>query len=406
MNIVIVGGGFGGLRAALKLGRRFRVTLIDKETYHLFVPSLYEIAATTRGDADALKLKKAVTVPYDTIFRRRPNVTFRQEYVTGIDYPNRRVLFGNEKPLLFDILVIAAGSEINYYNIEGLEERSYVLKDLESAVRLRNAVAKKFSEVQTLHRSLKIAVGGGGVGGVELAGETVGYLEKLTRLNNAGPKWDTTIIQASETILPEFPPEIIKRAERRLERLGVMIAANEPIIKVTETAVETKNGRRLPYDVLLWSGGIKPSLLAEVLPFKKDRRGRVAVNEYFCPWLLNGSLCPDVFVIGDACCFLTNGEPLPATAWSAIDQGEHVAKVIKAKSDGKTPPRYKPLWQRYIIPIKGKFAVGEFGSVVLSGFPIWVLKELVYLRYLLQILPVWRAKTKWLAAVWLFIKND
>ena len=413
-TIVIAGAGFGGLRAALDLNRAFKkepklaadynLYLVNQNDHHLFTPSLYEMATSLYDDAKALALKKAIAVPLEKILGDGP-AKFHQARITGLDIETKELKLNDRITLRYDYLVLALGAEVNFYNIPSLQENALVLSSLASAIRLRNFVEQKFCEHLPAKTPLNIVIGGAGVGGVELAGELGGYISKLKKKYQTKLRVDITLIEGRKEILPGFHPVIVKWAKSRLKKLGVKIATGEFISETKDSTVLTKAQNEFPFSVLVWSGGIKPNRLTAGLPFKKDAKGRLVTNNKLCPLLETGEECTDVLVIGDNCCLIDN-QTLPQTAQIAIDQGRQAAKVLLAKIKHKPLPKYRPIPNRYVLPVGGKFALADLGPVRLQGFWAWLLKEVIFLKYLFSILPVFSALAHWARAVRLFVKND
>ena len=441
-TIVIAGAGFGGLRTALDLDRAFKknprlardynLYLIDQNDHHLFMPSVYEIATTLFDDAKVKELKDSITLPLEQIFKNGP-LKFHRARIEKINPLAQKMILNDRVQLKFDYLIMALGAETNFYDIPGLKEKALTLSNLNSAVKIRNEIEKKFCEALESKKVFKIVLGGGGVTGVELASEMCGYIKKLNKKYDAHIKPQTTIIEGQKNILPGFDSKLVLWARKRLEKLGVKIVTGDLIEEIRFESVLTQSGGRFDFDVLIWSGGIKPNHLINNLPFKKDPRGRVMIKKNFCPMIEAATPqttgeCSNVLVIGDNCCLMERGRPLPQTAQMAIDEGRQAAKIILAKihpvrgrgslfrdaiqsitqlaaSNGTVPP-YKPIPNRYILPIGGKFALADLSSIKLKGFLVWLLKELVFLNYLISILPLPQALTHWFKAIRLFVKND
>ncbi len=425
-TIVIAGAGFGGLRAALDLNAAFNknpalrkdynLYLIDQNDHHLFTPSLYEMATSLYDDARALELKQAITVPLEKIFKKTDPLRCYQARITALDVKTRELKLNDHITLSYNYLMLALGAEVNLYNIPGLKENARVIGNLTSAVKLRNAIEQNFCQHLAAKSTLNIIIGGAGVGGVELAGELGGYIRKLKKKYQARLRVDIILIEGQKEILPGFHPVMIRWAKERLKKLGVKIIAGEFISEIKNSTVLTKSQKEFPFSVLVWSGGIKPNRLTVDLPFKKDAKGRLITNGRFCPTLTTGEECTHVFVIGDNCCLIDN-PTLPQTAQIAIDQGRHAAKAILAGihpvrdtiSNGvkhKPLPKYRPIPNRYVLPVGGKFALADLGFMRIRGLAAWLLKETIFLKYLFSILPLPSALAHWFRAVRLFIKND
>jgi len=415
-TIVIAGAGFGGIRVALDLNKFFKknptlaqkynLYLIDQNDHHLYVPAIYEIAATIHDDAGVMKLKKVVAISLEKIFPPAEPLKFHQAKITKIDVANNKIILNDRTTLKYAHLIVGLGSETNFYNITGLKESALTLGNLNSAITIRSTIEKKLCEDLKTKKIIKIVIGGGGVTGVELAGELCGYIKKLNKKYQTKIKPHLTIIEGQKDILPGFDAKMVSWAKKRLGQLGVNIVTGDLIEEIRFKSALTKFSRRFDFDVLVWSGGIKPNPLIETLPFEHDKRGRIAVQENFCPVFRGGSkMCSNIFIIGDNCCHLRH-QTLPQTAQMAIDQGQHIARLISLGIQKKTLPKYQPVHNSYILPIGGKFALADLGTIKAKGFWVWILKELVFLDYLISILPLPQALAHWFKAIRLFIKND
>lgn len=418
-QIVILGAGFGGLRTAMVLGkkmprkllREFRIILIDKNDYHTYTPTLYEAATTSKETANYVDLKKIVTFPVERIISGLP-VEFLKKEIKSIDAVKGRIIFSNGGHLDCDYLVIALGSEISDFGIAGIKEHALQLKSFNDALRARDAVIAKFEENRS--KRLKIIIGGGGSTGVELAGELRVWLcafEKAMRCEA-----DVMIVEGNPTILFGFHEAVIKKAERRVKKLGVKIIAGSYIEKVEQGGVFIKNGEKLDCDIFIWAGGVRAPALVSALPFETEKSGRIRVaGKMEClPETPDLKLNAKIYGLGDSVCFYdAAGEPVPGVARAAIIQGSIVAHNIIEDikySEQRTATAhhriYKPMRYPYIIPIGGKWALAKIGPVIVSGFWGWVLKGLVELNYLLSIMKPLRAIRVWLAGLKIFIQND
>ena len=416
LTIVIAGAGFGGIRASLDLNnffkkepalaKKYNLYLIDQNDHHLYVPAIYEIAGTIHDDAKVMKLKEAVALPLEKIFTPADPIKFHQAKITKIDVVNNKIILNDHAILKYAQLIVGLGSAANFYNIPGLKENALTLGNLNSAIKIRSALEKKFCEDLKTKKIIKIVIGGGGVTGVELAGELRGYIKKLNKKYQTKIKLHLTIIEGQKDILPDFDPKMVSWAKKRLEKLGVNMVTGDLIEEIRFKSALTKSGGRFDFDVLVWSGGIKPNPIIETLPFEHDKRGRIAVQENFCPVFRgDNKMCSNIFIIGDNCCHLRH-QTLPQTAQMAIDQGQHIARLIWAGIKKKPLPKYQPIHNSYILPVGGKFALADLGAIKGKGFLVWILKELVFLDYLISILPLPQALAHWFKAINLFIKND
>ena len=424
-KIVILGAGFGGLRAAMVLGKKLRklkltdkyeLVLIDKNPYHTYTPTLYEVATTSKENANYLKLKSVVTVPVAEIIKGLP-INFINDAVKEIDLINGDIHCSGPTPMThqstkFDYLILALGSETNFFDIEGLERCSLTLKSFIDAIKIRDTIYNLAAE----NRTIKIIIGGGGSTGVELAGELEGWLRELKKKGNKFVH-ELTIIEASPTLLPGFHPTIVEKAQHRLKKLGAKIIFGDSIEKVADKKISLKSKLELPYDTLIWTGGVKAADIVGPLPLKTEKRGRVEViGAMEClPQSPDLKLYGKIYGIGDAvCCYdPKTSKPMPGVARAAISQADVAAHNIIAeiqrfenRNQKLEIRKYLPTDYPYVLPIGGKYALAKIGPVILSGIWGWILKLLVEINYLSSIMPISKAINIWLKSISLFIKND
>lgn len=415
-NILILGAGFGGIKCALELERLFKkrpklkekynIVLMDKNDAHLYTPALYEVATAFKEDAEALDLKKSVCVSVEEILEGK-NIKFIQGKIEKIDLSFKKVLLNDGSEWPFEYLILALGSETNYFNIEGLKEHSVGLKSFEDALAVRNKIAEYYKE----HCYLNIVVGGGGAAGVEVAGEIIGYLRKLEN-KYKGRRIEVFLAEASPAgVLPGFDEEIIKKTKERLENLGVKLICGSPLVKVDSSSAYFADGKKIDYGVLIWTGGVKPNRLLDDLCLVKERRGRVELEPTMCCLSASEDLAlrEKIYAIGDLTCFYDpkTKVPLPGTARIAMSEAKVVAKNIFSDLAYQPKIKYVPAKSfPFVIPIGGKFAVAKVGPFKIFGFSAWILKMLVEFHYFHSILPFGPAFKKWIKGVWIYVKND
>jgi NADH dehydrogenase len=422
-NIVIVGGGFGGIRAALALGRMLKrdkalaqeneITLIDQKNYHLFTPALYEIAAARRRDAAAFALKSAVAIPFETIFRNLP-IAFAQGRITRIELEPQELFFADGARLPWHILVLAPGAETNFFNLPGVREESIAFKGLEDAVQIRNTLAERFDMALGARRPCRVVIGGAGLTGVELAGEITSYLTKLARMR---PRYQrkafkhpfrVILVEGAHDILPGFQAPIIAWTKKRLFKIGVEIKTGQRITRATAMKIILEK-EELAHDVFIWAGGVKTHTLLGHAAFEHDAGQHLLVDDHLRARFdaKRGGESP-IYVVGDGCCFVSPGtnQPLPGMALVAEHQGSYAADAIYARLYGKIPRPYIPPRIRFVMPIGSKWAIADLGFIRMKGFSGWILKQLVMLKHLTSVLPWWRGARMWLKAVLIFSRND
>lgn len=423
-KIVILGGGFGGIKAAfslckklkrLNLEKKYELVLIDKNSYHTYTPLLYEAATTSKTTANQLKLKEIATYNLQDIFAGR-KVAVINDLVIELDLIGGDVHLKKTGAIKFDYLILAAGSETNYFGIPGLKENSLSLKSFLDSLRIRDAIWEKAHE-NGGKKEIKILIGGAGATGVELAGEIKSWLCELKEeLKNCSAS--VTLVEGAPTILPGFDERVVEKVSRRLKKIGVEIILNEFIEKAEPRRAILKSGRLIDFDIFIWTGGVKVASLIGALPLKKEIKGKVEVaGEMEClPQSPDLKLAGKIYGLGDAICFYNpeTGRPIPLVAEAAIEQARVAAHNIIEDikfSEGLTKTirhrKYLPHEYPYIIPVGGKYAVAKFGPLVIWGFPGWVLKGLVELYYLLfNVLSPVQAVKIWLKGLWIFMKND
>ncbi len=419
-QIVVLGGGFGGLRAARLIARslrrkrlhdRYRVILIDRNTYQTYTPTLYEAATTSQDTANYCALKNIITFPIVDLLAFE-SVEFVHDTVTELDLIHGDVHCVGRR-LRFDYLVLALGSETNYFNIPGLEECALPLKTFVDAMRIRDRVLALQSDRGT---SAQIVIGGGGSTGVELAGELEVWLCTLGAERRRFCTATVTVVDGGNRLLGNLDKRIGTRAFERLNELGVSIVLAERIVGVDRNTVIFQSGKKIPYDLLIWTGGVKAPSIMSSLPLKGDGRRVTVMSEMQCfPHRDDLVLYGRIYALGDAICMLDprTGEPVPMVARAAIEQADVVAYNILGDillHEGRVHVHkrmnYRPRDYPYVVPVGGKYAIAHVGFFIISGFFGWMFKGLVELYYLLSILPFWKAMRTWIRGLWIFVQND
>ena len=293
------------------------------------------------------------------------------------------------------------GSETNYFNIPGLKENSFPLKTYDDGARLRDALENLVKE----KAGLKIAVGGAGASGVELAAEFVNFVCDIKeKVLNHQKKCDVTftLIEGSPEILPGFERSVINKAKKRLTRLGISIQTNKIISSVNKNEVSFKDGSKEFYDLLVWTGGVRGPAVFQKFGLPLSNKGSIAVNEYL---ETNGN----IFAIGDNSSFVdpSDGKPVIWNVPVAEAEGRLAAKNIISALTGKPKNKFIPMRKYpFILAVGKKYAIADLVFIKFYGFGGWFLKQLVELRYLLFILPLGIALKTWLRGLKYFSSND
>jgi NADH dehydrogenase len=326
-QVVIIGGGFGGLSAAKRLRHAdVHVTLVDRKNHHVFQPLLYQVATATLSPGD-------IAAPIRWILRRVHNVRVLMGEATRIDVNARRVELADGGALDYDYLIVASGSRHAYFGHGEWEQYAPGLKTLEDAIAIRRRIliaferAERATDAAQQRALLTFALVGGGPTGVELAG-TLAEIARQT-LRDEFRSIDTSrarivLIEGGHSILQTFPEPLRAAAKRSLERLGVEVRENTVVTAVDAHGVTMKSGERLDAGTVVWAAGVAASPLVATLGVPLDRAGRVIVEPDLS---IPGH--PEVFVVGDASAFLhQGGAPLPGVAQTAMQGATHAASNI------------------------------------------------------------------------------
>ena len=416
-NIVILGGGFGGVACAIKLNKLmkqrpallkdFNVVLVDKKNYHLYTPALYEVASSAANDGTPLNLKKVVVTPLEEI-TRGTSIKFIQGAATKADVEKKEILFDDNTAIEYEHLVLALGSEPAYFNIPGLKEYSIPLKSFENAIHVRSVIKKKYEEKQN-GGTIDIIVGGAGPAGTELSAELIGYIKRLNQKSRKNIAPRVTLVEGAPDILPGFPAKVVLKARARLTKIGVKIKSSFIISKTDGRFVYIKE-EALAYDALIWTGGVEACSLTRVIGLKEEKRGRMETNSCLqcTPADQHLDIAENVYAIGDNGCFLNPQTkiPAPGTARVAIEQAKVAAENIFRKITNRPKIEYKLKNYPFAIPLGGKYAITQIGPMLFVGFSGWVLKQLIELYYLFSITDNRLAFRRWLRGLGIFAKND
>lgn len=416
-HIVILGGGFGGLQAALALSKKLKrnrlqenysVVLADRNSFHTFTPLLYEIAVTSQETASDLELQTIVSFPLQKLLADT-SVTLVQDHLVRVDLENKLVVLSKSK-IEFVYLVIALGSEPYYYDIPGLDMYALPLKTFDDAIRIRDRIVSTF---RSSRRNVRIVIGGGGPTGVELASEIRKWIPELKEECYNTCRAEITIVEATTRILASFDENVSQKAMLRLRKLGISILPHTRIARVDAKKTYFNDGKEKEYDILIWAGGVKANSAVDPIPLEKGMRGRIETNEYAVP---NSAPHDFVFVIGDNAVLHhpVSGTPTPLMARPAILQGRIAAenimiKILANECGGTTTEKKRRYLFRnypYIIPLGGKYALAQIGTITFSGFVAWVFKGFTELNYFLSIMPFFTALGVWLKGLNIFIRND
>lgn len=391
-KVLIVGGGFAGIKAAKALGNKngVEVILIDRRNYHLFQPLLYQVATAGLSPAE-------ISGPIRGILSRYKNISVFLDKVQSVDLKNKTVIT-MDRSVSYDYLILACGAQHSYFTHPEWEEDAPGLKTLEQATEIRRRIlmayemAEKEDSPDKQKQNLTFVIVGGGPTGVELAG-TIAEISRHTltrdfrRIDPSNTR--VILIEAGPRILASFDPKLSRQAARDLEDLGVQIWTSTRVTDIKKDYV-TLGDEVLRASTIIWAAGVKPSVLNQTLNAPLDKVGRVIVEKD-----LSIKDYPQTFVLGDqACCFDENGKPLPGLASVAMQQGALAAENILADIKGQQRKTFRYLDKGQMATIGRRKAIAQMHTLKLSGFFAWFMWLFIHVYYLIgfknKIFVIWQ----------------
>lgn len=377
MNIVIAGGGFAGVKAALELSKRQigKITLISDEPYFLHHGSLYATATGKNSAESVLSLAD--------IFSEHHNVTVVLDTVSSID-PQRKLIIGGKKQYHYDEAILALGSVTTYFGIDGMAQHAYGIKSLDEIKRFQDHIHTELVEKKLDKEYFVI---GAGPTGIELAGALQEYLNYLTATYRLkGTRTRVTIIEAASRIAPRLSTAATRIISKRLKKLGVRVMVNHKVEALGKDFIRVE-GKDIATTTAVWTSGVanNPFFTSNETVFNLAPNGRVNVNPFL-------EAAPHIYVLGD-----NNTVAHSGMAWPALQQATFVAKHLAKKRSGLPQFRFQPHSVMCGIPVGsnwgyvewlGLYVSGRTGSAVRRCMEFYGYRKLVSFQ---KALAVWHA---------------
>ena len=386
-RVVIVGGGFAGLNAAMALKRaQADVTLIDRRNFHLFQPLLYQVATAGLSPAD-------IASPLRHVLRDQKNCRVVLAEPRAVDLARRHVQFEDGVVIEYDWLVLAAGATHSYFGHDDWEEIAPGLKTVEDATEIRRRILLAFESAEyegseeARRAALTFAIVGGGATGVEMAGSIMEIAAKtvVRDFRNIDTKTTRVILfDGNDRLLTAFSPESSGRAKRTLEKMGVEVRLKAFVTNVTRDGIYV-GSEFVAARSVLWAAGVRANPMGASLGVPLEKSGQVKVGPDLT---VPGQ--PRVFVVGDMASVESGGKRVPGVAPAAIQMGRYVGKLIKSEVDkatqgdsaGRQPFVY---WDKGSLATIGKAkAVAEIAGFKFSGYFAWLIWSLVHIMFLIS----------------------
>ncbi|SDW47628.1 NAD(P)/FAD-dependent oxidoreductase [Paenibacillus sp. CF384] len=381
-HIIILGAGYGGLLSALSAREYFsveeaKITVISQYESHQIITELHRLAV---GNVT----EKAVSLPLASLFKGK-DINLHIGMVTAVDPEGHKVVLADGMAYAYDALVLALGSESNFFGVPGLQENSFTLKSVADANRIFAHVHNKIAAYAKLSNKADatFVVGGGGLTGVELVGELADELPGICRAHGVDfGDVSLYLVESKPFILSSFSQDLIGRATKSLKARGVRFLTGLTITAVDGSTVTLKDGRTIETSTLLWAGGVKGNSIVANCGIEVSH-GRATVNEF-----LQSVSHPDVFLAGDCAVVIgPDGRPYPPTAQLSWQMGERVGGNLFAHFKDARMAAFKPVNSGSLASLGRKDGIGWIGEsgIELKGMPATLMKKASDVRYLAHI---------------------
>ena len=382
MNVTIVGGGFGGIKAALELSKdsSIQVTLISDKPDFQYYPALYS-AATGHSHLESW-------VPLGTIFAGKKNIHVLLDTVVAINPKKKEVKGESGKTYTYDRCIMALGVVTTYFGIKGLDTFAFGIKSQEEIQRLKRHLYTDIAEKHTMDS--RYVVIGAGPTGVELAAALGSYIARLCEhygvTRGGAPKID--LLEAAPRILPRMSEKTSEIVLKRLQKLGVNVRTSQAVESATAEHIMV-GGKPISSRTVIWTAGVTnhPFYKEHAAHFELEKNGRVKVDEYMYA-------APDVYVIGD-----NASTPFTGLAQTALHDALFVAKNIRRETKGETPKKYKAVKPPVVVPVGENWAILEWRGIRISGWLGSILRRAADFIGYNDMLPLGQALGAWHASM-------
>jgi hypothetical protein len=385
-RVVIVGGGFGGLKLANKLRNSdFQVVLVDRNNYHQFPPLIYQIASAGIEPS-------SISFPFRKIFQKRSNFFFRMAEVRSV-FPEQNILQTSIGKVRYDYLVLAAGTTTNFFGNKNVEEHAIPMKNVSEAMGLRNALLENFERALTCaseterQELLNVVIVGGGATGVEVAGalsEMKNHVLPKDYPDMPSSLMNIYLIEAGTRLLPAMSEQTSQHVLNYLRKMGVNVLLNKMVTDYDHHRVILKDGSQIATRTFIWVSGVAAEKITNLDGEHLGRGARIIVDEHN---RVKGF--DNIFSIGDQC-IMPEGDPNypgghPQLAQVAIQQGKLLARNLKALEKGKSLKSFRYRNLGAMATVGRNRAVAEFSTMKMAGFWAWIMWLVVHLRSILGI---------------------
>jgi NADH:ubiquinone reductase (H+-translocating) len=380
-KVVILGGGYAGVAAGKELVKstKVEVTLIDRHNFHLYFPSLYEVATEE-------VTRQTVLIPLRQVFGNKLNLI--RDEVTSIDKVKKIVSLKSGDRHQYDYLVIALGATSNDFGISGVGEHSFTFRELNETLLLRDNIRTVFHIAKEKGKSsISLVICGGGFSGIELAAELRFHLEKMRHEYHC-ERVDLCILEASPQILPGMPAKVVDETIKKLKKLKIGLILGDPVGEVLHDGVRLKSGKWIQSDLTIWTAGTKSNPIPRGMGLALDEKYRPVVNEHL--QVLN---YPEIYAAGDLAGYTNpkTGRPIPPQAYQAEEMGKTVGENILRSIAKTNLLEFEQVDNNFVIPVGHNDSVALIYGHVITGIIPSIITHFIELNYLIKIFGISKA---------------